>query len=63
MKQDLETALDSAKKQIESLLETASGSSGPPPELTDAVAEWKLMHTPIEIIATDEELRALEAQA
>jgi hypothetical protein len=33
------------------------------PELTDAVAEWQLMRTPIEIIATDEELRVLEAQA
>ena len=33
------------------------------PGTRDAVAEWQLMHTPIEIIATDEELRALEAQA
>ena len=32
------------------------------PGTRDAVAEWQLMHTPIEIIATDEELRALEAQ-
>ena len=31
------------------------------PGTRDAVAHWQLMHTPIEIIATDEELRALDA--
>ncbi len=40
----------------------AGSDSQSDPELTDTVAQWQLMHTPIEIIATDEELRALEAQ-
>ena len=31
------------------------------PGTRDAVAEWQLMNTPIEIIATDEELLALDA--
>ena len=35
----------------------------PAPGTRDLLAEWQLMHTPIEIFATDEELRALEADA
>ena len=31
------------------------------PGTRDAVAEWQLMHTPIEIIATEEEILALDA--
>ena len=33
------------------------------PGTRDLLAEWTLVNTPIEIFATDEELRALEAQA
>ena len=52
-------SMDLAVTKVKEL--SAGSDSQSYPEPTDAVAEWQLMHTPIEIIITDEELRALEA--
>ena len=54
-------SMDLAVTKVKELSDGSDSQSYP--ELTDAVAEWQLMRTPIEIIATDEELRVLEAQA